>query len=172
MTPLARLHADIDARVEAIRTERPEWLCRQGCQGCCHRLAEIPQLSQAEWQLLAEGLASLPGTVLLTIARDVAALAERSERPIVCPLLDRATGSCRVYPQRPVACRTYGFYVQRDKGLYCKDIETQVGNGALNGVVWGNHDAVDRRLQAMGETLALTDWFAHWQAPGLAEPSR
>lgn len=164
MTPLERLHADIDARVAAIRSERPDWLCRQGCQGCCHRLADIPRLSLAEWRLLDEGLALLPSEILRAVAGDVAALAEQSVRPIVCPLLDRASGSCRVYPQRPIACRTYGFYLQRDKGLYCKDIEAQVDNGVLNDVVWGNHDAVDRRLQALGETRALTEWFAQREA--------
>lgn len=166
MTPLERLHADIDARVAAIRSERPDWLCRQGCQGCCHRLADIPRLSLAEWRLLDEGLALLPSEILRAVAEDVAALAEQSVRPIVCPLLDRASGSCRVYPQRPIACRTYGFYLQRDKGLYCKDIEAQVDNGVLNDVVWGNHDAVDRRLQAQGETRALTEWFAQREAVG------
>ncbi|ATG88451.1 YkgJ family cysteine cluster protein [Methylomonas koyamae] len=166
MTPLERLHADIDARVAAIRSERPDWLCRQGCQGCCHRLADIPRLSLAEWRLLDEGLTLLPSQILRAVAEDVAALAEQSVRPIVCPLLDRASGSCRVYPQRPIACRTYGFYLQRDKGLYCKDIEAQVGNGVLNDVVWGNHDAVDRRLQALGETRALTEWFAQREAVG------
>ncbi|WNB76116.1 YkgJ family cysteine cluster protein [Methylomonas koyamae] len=166
MTPLERLHADIDARVAAIRFERTDWLCRQGCQGCCHRLADIPRLSLAEWRLLDEGLALLPSEILRAVAEDVAALAEQSVRPIVCPLLDRASGSCRVYPQRPIACRTYGFYLQRDKGLYCKDIEAQVDNGVLNDVVWGNHDAVDRRLQALGETRALTEWFGQRKALG------
>jgi hypothetical protein len=58
-----------------------------------------------------------------------------------------------------VACRTYGFYAQRDKGLYCKDIETRVADGALDDVVWGNHDAVDRQLAGLGESRGLTEWF-------------
>jgi Fe-S-cluster containining protein len=44
-----------------------------------------------------------------------------------------------VYTQRPVACRTYGFYVQRKLGLYCRDIESREAEGALVDVVWGNH---------------------------------
>ena len=51
-------------------------------------------------------------------------------------MLDRADGACLVYAQRPVACRTFGFYVQRDLGLYCKDIESRVADGALTEVVW------------------------------------
>ncbi len=46
----------------------------------------------------------------------------------------------RFYAQRPVACRTYGFYVQRELGLYCGDIEARVAGGELADVVWGNHD--------------------------------
>ena len=78
-------------------------------------------------------------------------------------MLDQANNACPVYLQRPVACRSYGFYVQRDLGLYCGDIEKQVGAGALADVVWGNHDAVDQALARFGEPRPLTDWFADWQ---------
>jgi hypothetical protein len=61
---------------------------------------------------------------------------------------------------RPVACRTYGFYVQRDKGLYCQEIEARVAGGDWATVVWGNHDAVDRSLNALGDSRDLTEWFA------------
>jgi len=71
-----------------------------------------------------------------------------------------------VYVHRPVACRTYGFYVQRDKGLYCKDIESRVAGGDWAEVVWGNQDAIDRRLCGLGETRDLTEWFARWKEAG------
>lgn len=83
-------------------------------------------------------------------------------RPVTCPLLDLSTGACPVYTHQPVACRTYGFYVQRDLGLYSHDIESKVANGALSDVVWGNHDAIDQRLKGLGESRTLTDWFAEW----------
>ena len=60
----------------------------------------------------------------------------------------------------------YGFYVQRDQGLYCKDIESRVAGGALAEVVWGNHDAIDRRLGGLGDTRDLTEWFARWKEGG------
>ncbi|MBI2307760.1 MAG: YkgJ family cysteine cluster protein [Rhodocyclales bacterium] len=162
-TKLHQLHLDIDARVHGIRDNRPDWLCGKGCDSCCRSLADIPRLTAAEWDLLREGLALLPPERLAGIIRDTAALAGQAARPVVCPLLDRSTGACPVYAQRPVACRSYGFYVQRDKGLYCRDIESQVGEGALADVVWGNHDAIDQRLAALGETRALTEWFELWQ---------
>ena len=87
------------------------------------------------------------------------AAAPRSS-PVVCPLLDPVSGACPVYAARPVACRTYGFYVQRELGLYCREIESRVADGALSAVVWGNHDAIDRRLACLGEVRALDEWFA------------
>ncbi|EGW23806.1 YkgJ family cysteine cluster protein [Methylobacter tundripaludum] len=166
MNTLTQLHADIEARVGTIRDDNLDWLCRMGCDGCCRRLAEVPRLTAEEWDLLRDGLAALPPEQLLEIGRNIAALAEQSSRPIVCPLLDRSAGACQVYVHRPVACRTYGFYVQRDKGLYCKDIESRVADGGWAEVVWGNQDAVDRRLCGLGETRDLTEWFARWKEAG------
>ncbi|PPK77635.1 putative zinc- or iron-chelating protein [Methylobacter tundripaludum] len=166
MNTLTQLHADIEARVRTIRDDNLDWLCRMGCDGCCRRLAEVPRLTAEEWDLLRDGLAALPPELLLEIGRNIAALAELSSRPIVCPLLDRSAGACLVYDHRPVACRTYGFYVQRDKGLYCKDIESRVAGGDWAEVVWGNQDAVDRRLCGLGETRDLTEWFAYWKEGG------
>ena len=163
MTLLSLLHADIDARVHAIRVDRPDWLCGKGCDNCCRRLAEVPQLTASEWDLLRQGLLTLAPLRLAEISQQVAALAGQSSRPIVCPLLDQATNACPVYGQRPVACRSYGFYVQRDLGLYCGDIEARVADGQLADVVWGNHDAIDHRLASLGESRPLTEWFERWR---------
>jgi Fe-S-cluster containining protein len=126
---LSQLHTDIDARAQNILEMRPDWLCRKGCDTCCRRLADVPQLSEAEWGLLREGLLVLPQERLQKVRQDMAFLAGQPPRPIVCPLLDQPTGACMVYAQRPVACRTYGFYVQRELGLYCPDIESRVAEG-------------------------------------------
>ena len=157
---LRQLHSEIDARVQNIRENHPGWQCGKGCDSCCRQLAEVPQLTAAEWALLQAGLAALSPERLGEIRRHMAALA--GQRPVVCPLLDQATGACPVYAQRPVACRTYGFYVQRDKGLYCHDIESCVAEGALANVVWGNHDAIDQRLGGLGESRSLSEWFVRW----------
>ena len=94
----------------------------------------------------------------------MAELVENHARPLTCPLLDRKAGACRVYVHRPIACRTYGFYVQRGLGLYCKDIETRVAAGQWADVVWGNHDAIDHRLSALDEKRDLTDWYFRWKS--------
>jgi Fe-S-cluster containining protein len=156
MHPLTQLHADINARVRAILEAHPGWLCGKGCGGCCRALAEVPQLTADEWGLLREGLALFAPDQLRNIQRDIAALAEQQARPLVCPLLDQQSSTCLVYAQRPTACRTYGFYVQRELGLYCHDLETRVASGSLADVVWGNQDAIDHRLAALGETRPLT----------------
>ncbi|MHB1374152.1 MAG: YkgJ family cysteine cluster protein [Thauera sp.] len=157
--PLLHLHADIDARVGAIRQSHPDWQCARGCATCCRQLADIPRLTAAEWALLKQGFAALPPERLTDIRNKVAELARTPSRPVVCPMLDELEGACPVYAQRPVACRTYGFYVQRALGLYCGDIEARVADGELSDVVWGNHDAVDQALGALGELRTLTEWF-------------
>lgn len=167
MSQLTELHANIDARVLSIRENNTDWLCGKGCDSCCKRLAEVPQLTAAEWNLLREGLAGLTADRLQTISREIAAVADSTTRPVICPLLDHATGACPVYLHRPVACRSYGFYMQRGLGLFCRDIEKQVADGALPDVVWGNHDAIDHRLACLGESLPLTAWFADWVRDGL-----
>lgn len=159
---LAQLHVDIDLRVQTIRADHSDWPCQKGCDRCCRQLADVPQLTSAEWDLLREGLLALPPERRHEIGRNIAALTRVRSRPVTCPMLDLSSGACPVYLQRPVACRTYGYYVQRDLGLYCHDIESRVEDGALADVVWGNHDAIDQRLAGLGEIRTLTDWFARW----------
>lgn len=160
---LHQLHTDIDKRVIAIREDYPNWLCGKGCDSCCKRLAEVPLLSEAEWELLREGLAALPEGQLQVIREAMVALEEQTSRPVVCPFLDHATNACPVYAHRPVACRSYGFYRQRDLGLYCQDIQALVESDQLDHVVWGNHDPLDQHLARLGESRSLTAWFASWQ---------
>lgn len=162
MSKLSLLHSEIDGRVTLIRQDRPDWQCSKGCDHCCRGLADVPRLTAAEWALLEQGLSLLPAQRLAEIGRDMAAMAAQASRPLTCPMLDLASAACPVYAQRPVACRTYGFYVQRDKGLYCADLEAQVAAGVLDDVVWGNHDGIDRQLGSLGETRPLTQWFAQW----------
>jgi uncharacterized protein len=157
---LTKLHSDIEARVQSIQDNNFDWLCRMGCDTCCRELADVPRITLVEWELLREGIATLPQEQLREIGHDVAALADKPPpSSIVCPLLDQSIGACRVYAYRPVVCRTYGFYVQRGMGIYCKKIESLVTEEKLPEVIWGNHDVVDRQLLSLGEDRLLTDWF-------------
>lgn len=164
MTLLIQLQLEIDSRVSAIRAAQPDWLCGKGCDKCCRHLADVPQLTPAEWVLLREALQAMPSEQLAQVRERIAVLAEAAPRPVTCPMLDLASGACPVYAGRPVACRTYGFYVERDQGLYCSEIEAQERAGELSEVVWGNHERVTQVLAQMGEARALTVWFAEWDA--------
>lgn len=161
---LVQLHQDIDTRVHAIRADHPDWLCGKGCASCCRRLAHAPLLTAAEWHLLEEGLATLPAERLQAISHAMAALADKQSGHVVCPMLDQTTNACLVYAHRPVACRSYGFYVQRHLGLYCGDIEALVAGDKLADVVWGNHDAVDQQLAGLGERRPVHEWFGERSA--------
>jgi Fe-S-cluster containining protein len=141
------LHGEIESRVDAIRAAR-DWPCRKGCDYCCRHLAAPPQLTAAERQLLDEGIARLPDELHQQIEGRLTALASAS-RPIVCPYLDLEARACLVYDCRPVACRTYGYYVERDGGQYCTEIEAMVNRGECKDVVWGNGEAVTARLESL-----------------------
>lgn len=144
MTDLLRvLHQDISERVRDI--EKDGWPCRKGCDSCCRSLHSQPVLTEVEWRLLQPSL--------------TAALLERamSAADRVCPLLDADSGSCTLYEVRPIACRTYGFYADREGGLYCSQIENLPG---LENVVWGNAEAVERRLDSFGPRRRLSEWIA------------
>jgi Fe-S-cluster containining protein len=159
MNKLIQLHEEIDARVNAIRETHTDWQCKMGCDGCCKRLAEIPYLTHSEWDLLRTGLMNLSAEIREEITQTVA---ELSTQFVVCPMLDKSQGICRVYNYRPIACRTYGYYVQHDKGLYCNDILGRVSSGELDEVVWGNQNTIDRQLNHLGDSKTLTEWFADW----------
>jgi hypothetical protein len=74
MPTLSQLHVDIDLRVHKILENRSDWLCQKGCDHCCRRLADVPILSLAEWNLLREGLTDLPPQKRQEIRRSMAAL--------------------------------------------------------------------------------------------------
>ena len=135
MTELLQLHEEIDARVIHIRANFLDWSCAKGCDSCCRHLAAAPQLTAVEWGFLRKELEALPLEQLREIRRSLASLLEHHGGPVVCPMLSRKTGVCPVYANRPVACRTYGLYVQREKGLYCGEIESRVADGDCAEVV-------------------------------------
>lgn len=92
------------------------WPCRRGCDHCCRHLAGLPVVTPPEEELLREGIAALDEAARAGVAERFRALGAAPERPVVCPLLDPATGACLVYEQRPVACRTYSFMSSGTRG--------------------------------------------------------
>jgi Fe-S-cluster containining protein len=117
-------------------------------------------MTEAELRLLETGLRELPAAVQENVRQRIASMAAQDHRPYMCPFLSEESGACRVYAYRPVACRTYGFYVERQEGLYCTQIREEVDQGEFAGVVWGNQFAIERCLHQLGARIRLTEWFA------------
>lgn len=158
MTPLQVLHERITARTEAIVDSCGTWPCNAGCDGCCRSLADVPRMTEPEWDLLREAISALPEEARSGVLGRAGALVV-SKRPIVCPLLNQESGWCLVYDARPVACRTYGFYRERDQGLYCGMIRDRVDSGELEHVVWGNQATISRAQEDLGPERDLLSWL-------------
>ncbi len=170
---LLSIYDEVERRARATSEPRAWWPCHRGCDSCCRRLADVPVLVRAEWELLREGLDALPTDVRADVDRRIAELAalEREgalPKHIVCPMLDDAEGACRVYEHRPGACRTYGFYVDRGIGLHCAIITDAVAARPEDEppIMWGNAESVDYALARLGraagdpseEASPLTAW--------------
>jgi uncharacterized protein len=138
------------------------WPCRVGCDLCCRRLASVPLLTAPEWQELRRGIEELAPETQHEVDRRIRAMP--GSGPIVCPLLDQAEGACLVYHHRPLACRTYGFYRERDKGLYCHEIEGRLDRGDYEDVIWGNAVGFEARQRELGEMRDLREW---WRRPAI-----
>ena len=132
----------------------------KGCDQCCRHLAQVPELTEAEWKLLAQGVARLEPDIQAEIAHRIQALSDRAPGNIVCPLLDDVEGTCRVYAYRPATCRLFGFYQSRDANWWCDLIQARYESGEFNDVIFGNQTAINRKLHHKGgQSKSLTDWF-------------
>ena len=166
-TRLLAIYDDVERRARATSETHAWWPCRRGCDTCCRRLADVPRLVRAEWELLEEGLAALVPAVRSAIVARIERLETEARAPITCPMLDEQEGACLVYAHRPGACRTYGFYVERELGLHCALVTDAVAlheqSEAAEPVVWGNQSGVDYALARLAEAdaapLPLTAWL-------------
>jgi Fe-S-cluster containining protein len=158
------LQSEIDSRVQHIRSSVNSWPCAKGCDSCCRSLAALPQATEMEWRLIDSLLTSFPAEQRELIELRVHQLTEQQGRPIVCPFLDPSSGACLVYERRPLACRTYGFYVERDGGLFCSIIQEQLDCGMYSEVVWGNHAAIEHRSSQLGPSIDVLTWWNYFRA--------
>ncbi len=154
-----QLWGEIEERVVEIAASVADWPCRKGCDHCCRNLACLPELVEAEWVEVERGMEELEPDARAEVESRLTELGGGARAPYICPFLDQKNGACHIYLHRPVACRTYGFYVQRGVGSYCPMILQRVESGEFAEVVWGNHEAVDARLDRMGAPLAMREWI-------------
>jgi Fe-S-cluster containining protein len=162
---LCQIQETVRLRAEGTVLANPEWPCRKGCDDCCRRLAAPPRISKAEWRLIATALDALAADIADSLRRRIANSASTSA-PVVCPLLDTASGSCLVYEARPVACRAYGFYAERQYVLGCPRIESIAQE--RSDIVWGNHAALEDRLLSLDEAGLMSDWLTQENDTGTA----
>jgi uncharacterized protein len=156
MTPLHQIQEQVRQRTEEIASAPGDWPCRKGCDECCRHLASVPRVSEAEWLPILAAIQALPSVIAGQVRQRIRDSAAMS-RPIVCPLLDRASGDCLVYEARPVACRAYGFYAERESVLGCSQVELLSRQSP--DVIWGNHAALEEKMRALGAAAELHVWM-------------
>jgi Fe-S-cluster containining protein len=140
------LDSKIEDRCRSIRADHPWWPCAKGCDRCCRSLPHLPTVTRTEWERLAPALSE---------AQRARLLEDPGTAPVTCPLLG-PDGTCTVYAVRPIACRTYGFYTERDAGLHCAIVTEAVGDTA---VIWGNGEAIAADLRQHGPEKSLSAWL-------------
>ena len=156
MKALSNLDTTVEARSAAIQAEHGFWPCKRGCDACCRSLASLPMVTRPEWERIRNAVAALDDEVRSDVhARIMSATAAY---PVVCPMLNASRGECRIYAARPIACRTYGFYAERDAALHCDDVARAVRDNDAQ-VVWGNGESINRDLDALGELRSRRDWL-------------
>jgi Fe-S-cluster containining protein len=99
------------------------------------------------------------------VEQKIEALLRQSVEPalsavVVCPYLDEHEGACRIYDARPIACRTYGFFVARDHDQYCEQIETTVNDRGDTAIVWGHAEALRQDVARLsGQPIAFATHY-------------
>jgi len=129
----------LDAALASTTERSGDWLaCRPGCHQCCVGVFAISQLDAEELRKglaraqpdvaqrilkrVAESHARLlpdfpgdPATGLLFTQPHQEEAFEYFANDELCPVLDPATGTCDLYPFRPVQCRTFGPPIRDDE---------------------------------------------------------
>ena len=168
MRQLYQIQEQVRARTEEIAAAHGDWPCRKGCDDCCRHLASVPRVTRDEWLLMEGAIGALSDETAVVLRQRIHDSAQKT-RPVVCPLLDTDSGACLIYAARPVACRSYGFYAERDKVLGCHRIEKLARESP--DVIWGNHESLEERLAQCGPALELSEWLATASAGTRSNPS-
>jgi Fe-S-cluster containining protein len=134
----------VDAALADATRRSGKWLvCREGCTQCCVGVFAINQLDASRLRRGLEDLETsdparaarvrarareavgrlagdFPGNPSTGVLDEGKAAARRfakfaNDEP--CPVLDPETGSCDLYPSRPMTCRVFGPPVRSEDGL-------------------------------------------------------
>ncbi len=141
----------VDAFVARVGARHPDDLrCRPGCDGCCRTRLTI---TTVEANAIARWAATKPVEVRAAIA--AAALGPDDPAAPRCAALD-ADGRCRIYPARPLVCRSHGIPIRLRDGRGLPVITACELNFTAAGPAAADPDCVlDQEL--VSTTLGLID---------------
>ena len=151
---LIQIQQRVHNRVLATVSTHPTWPCHKGCGDCCRTLASEPHVSEPEWQRIDLAIRAHPNAQALY---DRIRAGAAQPRPATCALLDTATGDCVIYQARPIVCRAYGFYAERDNVLACPGIADLAAQDSA--ILWGNHTALEADLATLGPARPFSAWL-------------
>ncbi len=134
--------------------------CHEGCAWCCNFQVTVRFADAAQLARRARAEPELEAVVRATAAR-IAHLGDplaRMRAAIPCAFLDAASGACRVYEDRPLACRAYR---SRDWG-WCRDLVHAPADRMTGAPVI--HEGLAIRKVVNAAMVAVTP--AAWRARG------
>jgi uncharacterized protein len=96
---------------------RADMACKRGCDSCCHVWLSVNQREAAQLRSALEALApDARARVAERGRRELAREAQPDAAAARCAMLE-PDGSCAVYEQRPLVCRTQGFALRYPVGF-------------------------------------------------------
>lgn len=101
---------------DALERRRADMACRSGCDGCCHVWLSV---SPVEGDAMRAGLAALSPAARADVVERGARerLREDAHEPAPrCAMLS-PDGSCVIYGDRPLVCRTQGYALRYPAGF-------------------------------------------------------
>ena len=154
----------VDAFVGRVEARHPADLrCGPGCDGCCRTRLTI---TAVEADAITGWAAALPAAERASIAE--AARAPVDPAAVRCAALDDA-GRCRVYPARPLVCRSHGVPIRLRDPRGLPVITACELNFTARGPAAADPDCVlDQEL--VSTTLGLIDRAI--AGPGVPAPPR
>ncbi|HVV88247.1 MAG TPA: YkgJ family cysteine cluster protein [Kofleriaceae bacterium] len=145
----------VDAFVARVAARHPaELACRAGCDGCCRTRLTVTAVEAAAIEAWA---AEQPAEARAAIA--AAARAPVEPASVRCAALD-GDGRCRIYPARPLVCRSHGIPIRLRDGRGLPVVTACELNFRAAGPGAADADCVlDQEL--VSTTLGLVDRAAH-----------
>jgi len=156
MSTINNLKHSIQTTIDNILLQYNNWPCNKGCDYCCNNIEHMPYLTIEEIEMLNEGIKLLDKHVIENIKVKIKNLNEHFTH-FKCPFIS-SEGHCLVYDHRPIACRTYGFYISninKSKGLFCYKIQELESSNKLNHIIWGNYNVISTQLESMGKQIPI-----------------